>query len=253
MTLYNTIQLRIKLLFLREKELYSAFSGILGFCPRDLRLYKEAVMHSSSAVRNAKGERVNNERLEFLGDAVLNAVVADVLFRKYGKGREGFLTTMRSRIVKRESLNRIADKLGLVSLLRISQVIHTHNCNLAGNALEALIGAVYLDRGYDVCRKFITERLLTEFIDFGELAKSEENYKSKIIEWAQKKQVDFEFVVVEQTFDEYKNPIFTSVLRIDGKEMGKGGGYSKKESHQEAAKDAYFRFLEPASEKIEEN
>ncbi len=263
MAFYDKIRIGIKLLFSKERELYSFFYGILGYCPRKLSLYKQACRHRSQTQRSKNGEFINNERLEFLGDAVLNTIVADMLYRRYRRGREGFLTNTRSKIVQRETLNVLADKIGLTKMLMYSHPVHSHNCCMGGNALEALIGAIYLDRGYEACRKYVVKRLIKPHIDVKELVKKEVNYKSKLIEWSQKFRVEIVFDLVETTYDEDKNPRFYSVVRLAGIESGSGTGYTKKESHQEAAKMAYLRLnnsdefrdsvLEKATELQKEN
>lgn len=184
---------------------------------------------------------VNNERLEFLGDAVLNLVVADMLYKRFEKGREGFLTNTRSKIVQRETLNKLADKIHLTDHLKYTHPIHSHNCCMGGNALEAFIGAVYLDRGYDICARYIVKKLIIPHINLKKIAKKEVNFKSKLLEWCQKNRIKIEFNLVSTEYDEERNPIFHSVVMLAGLEGGTGTGYTKKESHQNAAKEAYAR------------
>lgn len=241
MTTDDIIRYWIKLLFSKDKELYLFFYKVLGFCPRDLSLYKLACRHRSQTRRSETGEYVNNERLEFLGDAVLNAIVADMLYRRFRHGREGFLTNTRSKIVQRETLNTLSDKIGLTGHIQYSRPVHTHNCCMGGNALEALIGAVYLDRGYEKCRTFIEQKLIVPYINVTELARREVNFKSKLIEWSQKNKVEILFELIEEKYDDDRNPIFCSVVRLGGIEAGQGEGYTKKESHQLAARMAYQR------------
>lgn len=241
MAFYDKILLGIKLLFSKEKELYSFYFHLLGFCPRNLALYKQACRHRSRTMRTGNGEYINNERLEYLGDALLNSIVAGMLYRKYRRGREGFLTNTRSKIVQREMLNALADKIGLTQRIEYAVPVHTHNCSMGGNALEALVGAVYLDRGYDKCYKFVVDRLIKPHIDVRKLAKREQNFKSKLYEWTQKNKVEITFELRDTHFDSNKNPIFTSVVLLSGQEAGHGVGYSKRESQQEAAKMACKR------------
>lgn len=235
---FEKILLGIRLLFSKDRELYSFFYDLLGFCPRNLSLYKRACLHRSCARRDSSGKLVSNERLEFLGDAVLNSIVGDMLFHRYRHGQEGFLTKARSKIVRRETLNMLAARIGLTEHVHHSSRIMSHNCFLGGNALEALVGAVYLDRGYIVCQRYVVERLIDSHIDVREILKTERNFKSELIEWGQKHKVDFEFRLEDITYDDYQNSVFHSVVLIGGVEAGRGIGFTKKASHQAAAKEA---------------
>ncbi len=191
--------------------------------------------------RTADGKRINNERLEFLGDAILGAVVGDLVYHHFQGKREGFLTNTRSKVVQRETLNRVAVEIGLDKLIQYSISSTSHNSYMCGNAFEALIGAIYLDRGYTCCMKFINERILHRLLDLDKVANKEMNYKSKLIEWCQKKHLLFEFKLVEQHRDRHESysPVFKSQALLEGIVCGEGVGYSKKESHQSAAKAAY--------------
>ena len=233
----------IRLLFRKDKELYRSFRNILGFYPRNISFYREALMHKSMAARQESGKPLNNERLEYLGDAILDAVVGDVVFHHFPGRREGFLTSTRSKIVQRETLGKVAVELGLDKLILSNDHnhTHTHNSYLAGNAFEALVGAVYLDRGYDYCMRFVTERILGVLIDLDEVAKKEVNFKSKLLEWCQKHHVEAEYILLDETRDETGSPLFKSKVLIDGQECGRGKGYSKKESHQNASRNALHR------------
>ena len=200
-------------------------------------------MHKSMHQRTADGQRVNNERLEFLGDAILGAVVGDIVYRHFKGKREGFLTNTRSKLVQRDTLNRVAVEIGLDKLIQYSISSSSHNSYMCGNAFEALIGAIYLDRGYNCCMQFINERILHRLLDIDKVANKEMNYKSKLIEWCQKKKVRFEFKIVGQHRErsESYSPVFDSQVLLNGIVCGEGSGYSKKESHQAAAKIAYKR------------
>jgi ribonuclease-3 len=200
-------------------------------------------MHKSMQQRTADGKRVNNERLEFLGDAILGAVVGDIVYHHFSGKREGFLTNTRSKLVQRDTLNRVAVEMGLDKLIQSSISSASHNSYMGGNAFEALIGAIYLDRGYACCMKFINERILHRLLDLDKVANKEMNYKSKLIEWCQKKKVRFEFKIVGQHRErsESYSPVFDSQVLLNGIVCGEGSGYSKKESHQAAAKIAYKR------------
>ncbi|HHV85418.1 MAG TPA: ribonuclease III [Petrimonas sp.] len=222
----------------KGKEPYFSFYKMLGFYPDKIDLYQEALTHRSSSMRSNSGKWVNNERLEFLGDAILDAIVADILYKKFENKKEGFLTSTRSRIVQRETLNKIAVEIGLDKIITSSTRNLAHNTNIYGDALEALIGAIYLDQGYRVAKKFVFETLIKQHINMDVVLKSEVDFKSRLIEWGQKYKIEVGFEVTESTFDEQNNPVFESRVIVGGIELGSGKGYSKKESHQKAAKKA---------------
>ena len=225
----------IRLPFRKEKELYSSLYEILGFYPKDIKYYKQALLHKS-IMKREKGKPINNERLEFLGDAILDAVVGHIVYRHFGGKREGFLTNTRSKIVQRDTLNKLAQELGITSLILSSGHNSSHNSYLGGNAFEALVGAIYLDRGYDACMRFMEKRILGQLINIDKVAYKEVNFKSKLIEWSQKNRVNIEFKLIEQKNDEGGSPTFNYQVMIEGIEGGKGSGYSKKESQQTASK-----------------
>ena len=226
----------IKLPFRKDKELYFSIQRIVGFYPHRIDFFKQALMHKSIGKRNAKGRPVNNERLEFLGDAILDAVVGDIVYRHFEGKREGFLTNTRSKIVQRETLNRLAREMGVNELIVSSGHSSSHNSYVGGNAFEALIGAIYLDRGYDACMRFMEKRVLNELINIDKVAYKEVNFKSKLLEWSQKNRVKLEFKLLEQKSDEKGSPVFTYQVVIEGVEGESGTGYSKKESQQQASK-----------------
>jgi ribonuclease-3 len=232
---------RIRLPFRKEKELYSSLYKVLGFYPRNIKLYKQALLHKSLRKRNEKGRPLNNERLEFLGDAVLDAVVGDIVFRHFEGKREGFLTDTRSKLVQRETLGRLANEMGITDLIATSGQSSSHNSYMGGNAFEALVGAIYLDRGYSACMKFMEKRILKQLINIDKVAYKEVNFKSKLLEWSQKNKVNIEFVQLEQTMDEHNSPVFTTQVVLEGVEGCIGKGYSKKESHQLASKETLQR------------
>lgn len=225
---------RIRLFFRKEKEPYFRFYKILGFYPHNIEIYKQALLHKSSSVKS-QGRLVNNERLEFLGDAILDAVVADIVYKKFEGKREGFLTNTRSKIVQRETLNNIAINIGLDKLIKYSSKQSSHNSYMSGNAFEALVGAIYLDRGYETCMKFMEERIIGQYINLDKISRKEVNFKSKLIEWSQKNKFEIEFRLIGQSLDESQNPIFETQILVENISGGTGKGYSKKESQQEAA------------------
>lgn len=227
---------KIKLPFRKEKELYSSLYAIIGFYPHDISFYKQALMHKSIARRNAKGRPVNNERLEFLGDAILDAIVGDIVFRHFDGKREGFLTNTRSKIVQRETLNRLSQEIGVSRLIMSNGHNSSHNSYMEGNAFEALVGAIYLDRGYEACMRFMQRRILSRLINIDKVAYKEVNFKSKLIEWCQKNRVKLDFRLIDQKRDKNNSPMFVYQAMVEGLEGGTGSGYSKKESQQMASK-----------------
>ena len=226
---------KIRLLFRKDRDSYSCFYRILGFYPRNIRLYEQALLHKSTAVRSEKGRPLNNERLEFLGDAILDAIVGDIVYQHFEGKREGFLTNTRSKIVQRETLNKLAVEIGLDKLIKYSTRSSSHNSYMYGNAFEAFIGAIYLDRGYECCKQFMERRIIEPYIDLDKLSRKEVNFKSKLIEWSQKNKMEVSFELIEQSLDKENNPVFQTAVRIEGILGGSGTGYSKKESQQNAA------------------
>lgn len=221
----------------RKKEPYVSFYSMLEFYPYNITLYEQALLHKSSSIKLKDGKWINNERLEFLGDAILDAIVADIVFKEFEYKKEGFLTNMRSKIVQRETLNKLALDLGIDKLIKSSTRNNTHKTHIYGNALEALIGAIYLDQGYRTAKKFVYEKLI-KHLDIDNVAQREVNFKSRLIEWSQKNKVDLHFELLSTTIDEDNNPIFETAVFIYDKQAGVGSGYSKKESQQSAAKIA---------------
>jgi len=232
---FGNITDKIRLLFRKDKEPYLCFYRMTGFYPRNIDIYKQALLHKSSSIKNEKGRLLNNERLEFLGDAILDAVVADIVYKRFEKKREGFLTNTRSKIVQRETLNHIAVQIGLDKLVKFTTRQSSHNSYMGGNAFEALIGALYLDRGYRACKKFMEERIISQYLDIDKLSRKEVNFKSKLIEWSQKNKFQIAFNLVNQSLDDELNPIFNTQILVENVPAGTGKGYSKKESQQEAA------------------
>lgn len=237
--MFKQLYQKIRLFRVKNKEPYLSFYKILGFYPDNIRLYEHALLHKSSSVEDATtGKWLNNERMEFLGDAILDAIVADILYTEFPAKREGFLTNTRSKMVQRETLNRVALELGLDKIIVYSIKLNNHNKCIYGNALEAFIGAIYLDKGYDVCKKFVNEVIIKRHIDLEATAKKEVNFKSNLIEWSQKNKIDVSFELIESFIDNDGNPIFQTQVVISDVQAGVGIGFSKKESQQNAAKMA---------------
>lgn len=228
----------IKLPFRKDKELFSSLHKILGFYPHDIEIYKEALSHKSHAMHTSSGKRVDNERLEFLGDAIIEAVTSDIVYRHFEKKHEGFLTTTRSKLVQRDTLNKISNEIGIDKLVRASGRNSGHNSYIGGNAFEAVVGAIYLDRGYKYCMWFLKKRIIANLLNLDKLAKKEINFKSKLLEWSQHNRLKIEFLTDETSNSNKQDQMFHATVKIEGVECGKGTGYSKKESHQNAAKEA---------------
>lgn len=252
---------RMKLPFRKNKEFLSALYDILGFYPHDIEVYRVAFSHKSLSFRRdfnpkeRKGKErrnrnndnptkpLNNERLEYLGDAVLETVVSDILFRHYPTKREGFLTSTRSKIVQRESLNKLATQMGLERLIQAAQGTRMSHTNIGGNAFEALMGAIYLDRGFRFCHWFIANRVIGHYIDLDNVAQKEVNFKSKLLEWSQKNRININF---KDVACEGEGKGFKTVITIEGIVAGRGAGRSKKESQQDASKEALTRMRRDA-------
>jgi ribonuclease-3 len=211
--------------------------NLLGFYPNNLSVYKLAFSHRSSAEEHPSGLKLSNERLEYLGDAVLGAVVAEMLFKRFPFKEEGFLTEMRSKIVNREHLNKLALKLGIDHYMNGSIEPSAKSRSVYGDAFEALIGAVYIDKGYEVTRKLILHRFIKHHIDVEELELLEHNFKSKLINWGQRERKVVEFKLMEEVDNGGKRLLRVRVL-VDGAELGKGEDYSKKRAEQIAARQA---------------
>lgn len=231
----NILQ-KLRLFSFPRKGPHSSLSSLLGFNPRNLDYYELALTHKSSAIRNQDGSLLNNERLEFLGDSILDAVVADILYHKYDKKPEGYLTNTRSKIVQRETLNDIALKIGLDKYMHISENVLQQKNNIYGNAFEALIGAIYLDYGFDKAKLFLQTKVFKQYINIEKLALKEVNFKSRLIEWSQKTKVDVVFHLIEEQLGADNTPLFKTQILINNVEAGMGTGRSKRESQQQASK-----------------
>jgi len=212
---------------------------LLGFVPGNLSLYRLAFRHKSVAQNVKKGVKNSNERLEFLGDAVLGSVVAEVLFKLYPFEDEGFLTELRSKIVNRGNLNQLARKLGFEQLIQYDNrmVNSTRQGSLLGDAFEALIGAIYLDKGYDFTKNFLVNHIIKSHIDIHKLEQTETNFKSKLIEWCQRHGKDITFELIENQ-DGESNKLFTVQASVDGEIMGQGKEFNKKNAEKLAAERA---------------
>lgn len=232
---------KIRAYFSSEKKLYTSLKNVLGFYPDNISLYKLAFRHSSAAKNIKKGVKDSNERLEFLGDSVIGTVVADYLFKKFPYKDEGFLTKMRSKMVSRTKHNQIAMKLGLNQLIEANNDrFGSKPSSINGDAYEALIGAIYLDKGYKFAQKFILNRIINVHIDMDEVETKEVDFKSKFIEWAQKEKKEFEYeTIVDGTTVPDKQ--FVLNLLVEGKIVGHAQHLSKKRAEQLASEEACIK------------
>ena len=232
----NDIIDRLKLPFRQEKELFSSLYEVMGFYPHNISYYKQALMHKSVGRRTEKGKPLNNERLEFLGDALLDAVVGHIVYDHFSGKREGFLTNTRSKLVSRDTLGKLADEMGLTKLILSAGQSNSHNSYMAGNAFEALVGAIYLDQGYNAVMRFMKKRILARLINIDKVAYKEVNFKSKLLEWSQKNRVRMEFRMLKQEKDKASgSPVFKFQVMMEGVAGESGQGFSKKEAQQLAS------------------
>ena len=232
---------------LDKQEFASSLKDLLGFRTRNLRLYEVAFIHRSASYTLPDGKRINNERLEYLGDAILDAILSDYLFEKFPDAHEGFMTKIRSRIVNREILNQLALSMGidkiLVSNIGPGQVTR----NLFGDALEALIGALFLDKGFKKTKKLFISKVLNCFLDLENIVNTDTDYKSLVFEWVQKYKTNLTFTFNEEYDSDLKKSVFSSTLKINGEIFGIGQGSSKKEAEQEAAGQAWVKLKDSSS------
>ncbi|MFC2087803.1 ribonuclease III [Bacteroidota bacterium] len=228
----------IKLIFSKKKKLYTFLYVTFGFIPSKSRLYEYALIHRSTSVFN-NGISINNERLEYLGDAILGAVVAEYLFIHYPYKNEGFLSKIRSKIVNREMMEEVAVNIGLDQFVQSQSKFNQTNKYIHGNALEAIIGAVFLDKGYRRTRDFIITKILKKHLNIDELIITETNFKSSVLEWGQKNNQEISFVTVDNENESNGMPLFVSTIYMNEKVIGRGKGNSKKEAEQNASKVAY--------------
>ena len=223
----------------QDGDFFLGMRKILGFKPKDIEIYKKAFLHRSANKRDAQGIPMNYERLEFLGDSMLGTIISKHLYLTVPEGDEGYLTKMRSKVVSRKHLNELGRDLGLLGYVE-SRIPKTHfGENIHGNVFEALVGAIYLDRGYAYCEKFIQERVIEPYVDIEQLEGKVISYKSLVIEWCQKQKVPFNYNVYEDTgTDEPKH--FAVKLTIGGRILAKARATSKKKAEEKASKRAFF-------------
>lgn len=243
----------IKKIFSKSRSLedgifFGAIEKILGFAPKNIDFYKKAFTHRSSNILDEVGNPLNYERLEFLGDAMLSAVIAGHLFNKAPTGDEGYLTKMRSKIVSREHLNELGKDLNLVQFVESKVPVQHFGDNIHGNIFESLVGAIYLDRGYEYCEKFIQKRVIIPYVDITRLEGKVISYKSLVIEWCQKEKRQFHFDIFEDNGIDGER-LFGVKLSIDEKVIAKARATSKKKAEEKASQRAYFAFQEKIDKK----
>lgn len=235
--IYN-ILLSVKAHFSKERAFYQSIKNIFGFYPGNIFLYKLAFRHRSAAIKKYNGVKLNNERLEYLGDAILGAVVADFLFKKFPLKDEGFLTGMRSKIVSRSALNKLSQKLGINSLITADTDKNKQFKSINGDAFEAFVGALYLDKGYDFTSKVIIQRIIAVHFDLEELQNTEISHKSALLEYCQKEKLDLEFRVIGELGTGYKKQFEVEVY-INGEAKEKAVDFSIKGAEKLAAEKVY--------------
>jgi ribonuclease-3 len=221
----------------KDRQFYQTITNITGLQPGNISLYRLATSHSSAAKENPAGTKNSYERLEYLGDSVLGTVVAEYLFKKFPYKNEGFLTDIRSRIVNRESLNKVGRKMGLHQVVEYTGKVNVSHKSLYGDALEALVGAIYLDKGFYPCKRFILTKILDHHFDIEEVVSHTTNFKSLLIEWSQKFNHKLDFVILSESGNMH-NKEFTAGVIVDDQEVGVGKGSSKKRAEQAAAEKA---------------
>lgn len=217
-----------------DKEFYQNLKKILGFAPDNLDVYKLALVHRSASLIISPGQKVDNERLEYLGDAILDAIVADYLFAEFPNSDEGFLTKMRAKIVSRNNMNQLAISIGLPEVVKVNNGALNHQKYIYGNALEAIVGAMFIDKGFKFTSDVVVNNFLRRHINLEELENIEHDYKSRILEIAQKLHIKVAFDTHDYG-DNKQKPQFEAILLWNGKEIGRGLGQSKKEAEQQAS------------------
>ncbi|QGY43443.1 ribonuclease III [Maribellus comscasis] len=227
---------RVKLFSSSRKEFYLFLKEILGFYPGNLKLYDLAFIHKSASTIDSQGNYVNNERLEYLGDAILGAIIADFLYNRFPQEDEGFLTKTRSKLVNRTFLTKLTYDMGLNVFIDSNTTKNIDSSHIYGDALEALIGAIYLDKDYQTAKYFVTKKILSQFVNLNEIEQKDTNFKSQLIEWSQKNKKEVVFQTTEETSERNKQPRFIATVEVENVEIGKGEGTSKKEAQQNAAR-----------------
>ena len=240
---------KIKLFSSPRKEFYLFLKSLFGYAPNRLNLYETALIHKSASKLDSQKNLVNNERLEYLGDAILGSVIAEFLYNRFPNQDEGFLTQMRSKLVNRTFLTELTYQIGLNNYIKSNTNNTAENSHIYGDAFEALIGALYLDKGYKRTREFIIKKLLANYVNLSEVQHTNTNFKSQLIEWSQKNKKEINFETTEHLSGDNRNPSFITVITTDEQPIGQGEGSSKKESQQNASKKAleHLKATDPGS------
>ncbi len=234
-----------------DGNFFSILKDILGFKPKHIELYHTAFTHRSMAQFDNEGNPISYERLEFLGDAILSSVVSAYLYEEMPTKNEGYLTQMRSKIVSRKTLNILGEQIGLKRLIKSKIPEEQFSTTLLGDSFESLVGAVYLDRGYDYAERFIYEKMIEPYVDIDNLENKISSYKSFIIEYCQKERKEVKFVLLEDKADT-RNKLFSIKLEIDGKYISKGRATSKKKAEEQASKRAFYSIQQKVVKKNKE-
>jgi len=236
----------IKFIFSKEKKYFLLVKNIFGFYPENICLYKQALRHKSISKEIKDGLKDSNERLEYLGDAVLSSIIADYLFKQFPYRDEGFLTEMRAKYVNRIQLNKLSEKIGLRNFLLADIDSINANSSIYGDAFEALIGAIYLDKGYNFTRKVVLTKIFTSYFDIHQLEFSEINYKSKLFEWVQKERKSLQFKVIDPKESANTRKHFVKIY-INDVFYGEGIGSSIKLAEKKASEEAWNKIISEQS------
>ncbi|MEG1635773.1 MAG: ribonuclease III [Rikenellaceae bacterium] len=237
-TLYIT-----RRVFSKNKHFYKIIHNLFGIYANNIELYKLALIHKSASLQLEDGTFINNERLEFLGDAVIEAVVSDMIYIEYPFEDEGFLTQLRSKIVSRNSLNDISEKIGLSEHIISQNNLPSTNKHLSGDAFEAMMGAIYLDKGYDYANRLLINKIFAQYIDLSSITETETDFKSRLIEWCQKNRQKAIIDSKQSNLFSEQHPQFQTEISIGSKVISYGIGDSKKEAEQRAAKNALEKLV----------
>ena len=236
--MFNIIFFFFRSHFSKDKYYYKIIKNIFGVRPHNIELYKLALIHKSASIVLDDGTQLNNERLEFLGDAVIEAVTSDMLYVEFPYHDEGFMTKMRSKIVSRTTLNSLSEQMGLDSCIISHNNTASRRKHFGGDAFEAMVGAIYLDKGYDCTNRLLINKIFKTYIDIDKMQQIESDFKSRMIEWCQKNKKKLSIESRQGDNFSERNPQFVSVFVIDGVEQGYGVGNSKKEAEQRAANNS---------------
>ncbi len=236
--MFDYVQYIYQINFGQNKYFYKIIKRVFGLYPHNIELYKLALIHKSASIVLEDGTQMNNERLEYLGDAVIEAVTSDMLYVEFPYEDEGFLTKMRSKIVSRSSLNSISQQMGLDSYIISHSNLSSKRKHLGGDAFEAMIGAIYLDKGFDFTNRLLINSIYKKYIDIEKVQQIETDFKSRMIEWCQKNKISLTISSKQGEHFTDRSPQFVSVFVVDGEEKGYGVGSSKKEAEQRAANNS---------------